>query len=126
VNMPAATNGRRHRAPPRPAAPWPHTQLPAPAESTVAAVPAYEAEPEPADATGVFWLELPPHLAPYVRLGMRFFDGERQLVLRIVRELGEPEGYSEIQARATEMQELAVTILDVCGFVNSYGYGVSP
>src|SRR5215467_3619025 len=121
-----ATNGRRHRAPPPRAAPWPHSGLPAPAESTmVAPVPDYDGpEVVPADASNVFWLELPPTLAPYVRLGMRYHDGERQLVFRIARDLADADGYSEIQARAPEMQQLAETILDVCGFVNSYAYGV--
>src|SRR5215471_1201771 len=76
-----ATNGRRHRAPPPRAAPWPHSGLPAPAESTmVAPVPDYDGpEVVPADASNVFWLELPPTLAPYVRLGMRYHDGNGSL-----------------------------------------------
>jgi len=41
-----------------------------------------------------------------------------------VRDLADADGYSEIQARAPEMQQLAETILDVCGFVNNYAYGV--
>jgi len=81
-------------------------------------------EPVPPDATRVRWLELPVTLAPYVRLGMRYYDGERQLIFRIIRELGEPEGYAEAIGTTAPMRELAETILDLCNFLDSYAYGV--
>ena len=84
-----------------------------------------DAEPEPPDATRVRWLELPPTLAPYVRLGMRYYDGERQVIFRIIRELGEPEGYAEAIGTTAPMRELAETILDLCNFLDSYAYGVT-
>jgi hypothetical protein len=85
-----------------------------------------EEELEPPDATRTRWLELPPTLEPYVRLGMRYYDGERQLIFRIIRELGEPEGYAEAIGTTEPMRELAETILDLCNFLDSYAYGVVP
>jgi len=84
----------------------------------------YDTEPEPPDATRVRWLELPPTLSPYVRLGMRYYDGERQIIVRTIRELGEPEGYAEVIGPTSPMRELAETILDLCNFFDSYAYGV--
>jgi hypothetical protein len=83
-----------------------------------------DSEPIPPDATRVRWLELPPTLAPYVRIGMRYYDGERQVILRTVRELGEPEGYAEVIGTTAPMRELAETVLDLCVFLDSYAYGV--
>jgi len=85
-----------------------------------------DAEPVPPDATRVRWLELPPTLAPYVRIGMRYYDGERQVILRTIREVGEPEAYAEAIGTTSPMRELAETILDLCNFLDSYAYGVVP
>jgi hypothetical protein len=119
----AATHQRRDSGPAPPdfgRQPWPHSAVSAPV------APEGEYEPEPPDATRVRWLELPPTLAPYVRLGMRYYDGERQLVFRIVRELGEPEGYAEVIGPTSPMREIGETILDLCNFLDSYAYGVTP
>ena len=87
--------------------------------------PAGEYEPpEPDDASRVRWLELPADLAPYIRLGMLSFRGERRMVLRIVRELGEPEGYAEAIGDPSQMRELAETITDIRDFFDSFTYGV--
>jgi hypothetical protein len=86
----------------------------------------HDDEPVPPDATRIRWLELPPTLAPYVRLGMRYYDGERQIVFRIIRELGEPEGYAEAIGPTSAMREVAETITDLCNFLDSFAYGVVP
>jgi hypothetical protein len=83
-------------------------------------------ELEPPDATRIRWLELPVTLAPYVRLGMRYYDSERQIVFRIIRELGEPEGYAEAIGPTGPMREVAETILDLCNFLDSFACGVVP
>ena len=130
----AGTDKRRRAGPAPPdfdREPWPHSAVSAPmapdSEREPEAGPyrRNDAEPEPPDATRVRWLELPPTLAPYVRLGMRYYDGERQVIFRIIRELGEPEGYAEAIGTTAPMRELAETILDLCNFLDSYAYGAT-
>jgi len=55
---------------------------------------------------------------------MLSFRGERRMVLRIVRELGEPEGYAEAIGDPSQMRELAETITDIRDFFDSFTYGV--
>jgi hypothetical protein len=57
---------------------------------------------------------------------MRYYDGERQIILRTIRELSEPEGYAEAIGTTEPMRELAETVLDLCNFLDSYAYGVVP
>jgi hypothetical protein len=79
------------------------------------------------DATRIRWLELSPTLSPYARLGIRYYDGERQIIFRIIRELGEPEGYAEAIGPTSAMREVGETILDLCNFLDSMAYGaVAP
>jgi hypothetical protein len=85
-----------------------------------------EAEPVPPDATRVRWLELPATLAPYVRIGMRYYDGERQIIFRTLRDLGEPEAYAELVGPTSAMREVGETITDLCNFLDSFAYGVVP
>jgi hypothetical protein len=127
----AGTDKRRRAGPAPPdfgRQPWPHSATTAPMAPEGVAEP-YDRQVEdmePPDATRTRWLELPVTLAPYVRLGMRYYDGERQLIFRIIRELGEPEGYAEAIGTTEPMRELAETILDLCNFLDSFAYGVVP
>jgi len=126
VTLLAGTDKRRRAGPAPPdfgREPWPHAAVPAPMAPGGEYEP--ETELEPPDATRVRWLELSPTLAPYVRLGMRFYDGDLQLIFRIIRELGEPEGYAEAIGTTAPMRELAETILDLCNFLDSYAYGMT-
>ena len=126
----AGTDNRRRAGPAPPnfgRHPWPHSATSAPMAPDGEAEPYQRSEElEPPDATRIRWLELPVTLAPYVRLGMRYFDGERQIVFRIIRELGEPEGYAEAIGPTEPMREVAETILDLCNFLDSFAYGVVP
>src|SRR5262249_15941471 len=109
--------------------PWPHSNTTAPLAPDGEYDQPYqrhEDEPVPPDSTRPRWLELPPTLAPYVRIGMRYYDGERQIILRTIPELGEPEGYAEAIGPTGAMRELAETILDLCNFLDSFAYGVVP
>src|SRR5215467_6482529 len=107
----AGTDKRRRAGPAPPSRePWPHSAVAAPVapagEYETEPYTRHEDEPVPPDATRVRWLELPPTLAPYVRLGMRYYDGERQIIFRIIRELGEPEGYAEAMGRRRLCEKL--------------------
>jgi hypothetical protein len=97
--------------------PWPHSATSAPM------APEGEYPPEPEDSASVFWVELPSDLSPYVRLGMRVYAGERHLILRLVRELGDPEAYAEIEALPEQVLSLAQTLVSVCAFVRNCDYG---
>jgi hypothetical protein len=95
--------------------------MPAPQEAQTLLQP--QSVPEADDTADVFWLELPPDLAPYVRLGMRAFNGERHLMLRLVRDIGDPEGYAEIEALPEQVLSLAQTLINVCRFMAHCEYG---
>jgi hypothetical protein len=125
----AGTDKRRRAAGPAPPdfgrQSWPHSATSAPMEPDAEQYTRHE-ELEPPDATRIRWLELPVTLAPFVRLGMRYYDGERQIIFRTIREPHEPDAFAEIIGTTEPMREVAETILDLCTFLDSYAYGVVP
>ena len=82
-------------------------QAPAPA-------PALQPEPE---LQPDYWIELPPTLAPYVRLGLlNTADTGRCLLLRVVQDLGDPEGHAEVFGPLREMRDLGQLIVGICDY----------
>jgi hypothetical protein len=84
-------------------APWP--------QSPVSQAPVFE----PA-----FWIELPAQLSHYARVGL-FIDQDegKCLLLRIVRDLGNPDDHANLIGSLAEMRDFGQVLINLCNFHDS-------